>query len=489
MKLGAIVALFALLLAPLPAAAQTLFVNPFADAATYRGQRGATSDAQYRVRYEVTRVTRGGAPAVTELTLDVADNWALAREGDVTRLYDFQLNRVFTLNADSFTSMNALGPLVFRLMERQNRTYLGRIVAAAGAQNQLPDACDAESELAVIIPSATDTPSTEWRERRGVFTLRCAGREIGGFTAGDGAAPPAAFWPVMFAEMSTHPALHRRVRESGLAPAQMNISFRDGGNAQSQRAWRLTGAETVATPYPLTASLRNATADAMDQLAPGVGSAGAEAVAGRHLGGVPTLQSWDAHLREISRRDGEAAAAMLVGNTFNMFPELQCARPEVHTACDLIFKARRMPDPGPWATIEISVAEQRSDNAGAIAAMTRAQNSQFRDHPALGAAFALAILKFDANAIEQARAANLPLDIAALQNRALAAFPYNPGYWTDAGDRYARNYEWPIAFMFYDVAYALPLASVPNNPILVAKRAGMEQIRRDFSDAFLPVSP
>lgn len=485
----ALLAFVFLALAPLPASAQSLFVNPFADAATYRSERGTLNNATFRARYEVTRVGRDGAPVVSELILDVADDWALAREGDRVRLHDFRLNRVFMLSADSFTGTNAMGELVFRIMERQNCTYLQRIIAAAGARAELPDACDAESELSLVLPGSPDAGVTEIRERRGVFTLRCADREIGHFTAGDGAAPPPAFWPTIYNEMGTHPALHRRVREHGRAPAAMDNSFRDGGGGAARRAWRLIAIETVTTSYPLDPAFRNATADALDQLVPGAGRAGVEAVAGRHMGGAPTLESWGAYLRETSRRDGEEAAGMLLNSTFNMFPELQCTNPNVHIACELIFRAREMRDPGPWAVIEVGIAEQRNDNAGAIAAMTRGQNSRFRDHPALGASFALAVLKFNENELAQARAANLPVDVAALQNRALVAYPYNPGYWTDVGDRYGRGYDWPSAFMFYDVAYALPLPSISTNPLLSAKRAGIERIRRDFPDAFLPATP
>lgn len=294
----------------------------------------------------------------------------------------------------------------------------------------------------------------------------------------------------MYVAMPTHPALHRRVRESGHAPERLSIGYRDGGDMPVQRAWRLLAVETASTPYPLEANLRNATADMIDQLIPTAGQIGAEAVAGRALGGAPTLQSWDAHLRDVMRRDGEAAAAMLLNSSFNMFPELQCGSSDRYTTCDLISRLREMQDPAPWAVIEIGMREQRGDNAGAIAAMQRAQASPQRDHPALGAAFALALVRFDEAALAQARAANLPLDIVALQNRALLALPYNPAYWTDAGDRYGRAYAWPNAFMFYDVAFSLPMPSaIARNPALVSKRTQMERIRRDFPEAFLPATP
>lgn len=486
-----LLAVFVVALFAEAATAQPLFGNPFSDAGAYRNERGALGEARYRVRYEATRVAGDGAQAVNELVLDVADDWALAREADRVQLYDFRLNRIFTLNGGDFTSNNGLGALVFRIMERQNRSYLQRILAAAGAGGQLPDACDAESELSLVIPGATDAGVTEWREQRGVFTLRCNSRDIGSYSAGDGAAPPPAFWPTIYSEMPTHPALHRRVREDGRAPAQMSNTFRDGANALSQRAWRLIAVETVSTPYPLEVNLRNTTADALNQIVPDAGRIGAEAVAGRAFGGAPTLQTWDAQLRDISRNEGEAAAAMLVGVSLNMFPELQCnSSDRQHAVCEIATRLRSIRDPTPMTMLEISIAEQSRNNAAVIAAMTRAQSSPLRDHPALGAAYALALPRFNDAERRQATAANLPLDMATLQNRALLAYPYNPAYWTDVGDRYGGNYEWPSAFMFFDVAYSLPMpSSLSRNQALMAKRTQMERIRRDFPDAFLPTRP
>jgi hypothetical protein len=487
MMVRGFLAALALALSSAPAMAQPLFGNPFADAAAYRAQRGELTEARYRVRYEVTRVERGGAPVVSELVIDAASDWALAREGERATLYDFRLNRVFALSADSFTTANGMGMLVFSVMERQNRSYLQRMLAAMSAQGDFPDACDAESELGLAIAGAQDAGVTEIRERRGVFALRCGGREIGGFTAGDGAAAPAALWPLMYAEMVTHPALHRRVRETGRAPARMEIAYREATTGLSRRSWRLLTIEDTALPYPLTEGLRNATADALDALAPGAGQIGVEAVAGRALGGPPTLESWDRHMRDLARSDGDAAAGMLFNPMSNMFPEMSCQGEPQLFACGLVRRFRSLADPAPMAMIEVGMAEQRGDAAGAIAAMQRAQASAHRDHPALGASFALALLRFNNENLAQARAANLPTDVAALQNRALTAFPYNPAYWTDVGDRFGANYEWPSAFMFYDVAYSLPMPSaIERNPALVGKRGQMERIRRDFPDAFAP---
>lgn len=226
MRLNALLAALVLVLTPLPVAAQELFGNPFSEASAYRDARGSLPDARYRARYESTITTHGAAPVVGEVTLDVADDWALVRAGDRTTLYDFRLNRIFTLNADSFVSRNGMGDLAFRVTERQNRSVLQRVLQAAGAQDQqLPDSCDAESELSLVIPGAPDAGVTELRERDGATAFICAGREMGDFAPSNSVAP-AAFWPTVYAEMPTHPALHRGMRQDGHAPQRLSISFR-----------------------------------------------------------------------------------------------------------------------------------------------------------------------------------------------------------------------------------------------------------------------
>jgi hypothetical protein len=495
MKLhSGVIALF-VWLAPFAASAQ-LFADPFADAASYRQMRGeAPADATYRVRYEVTRVDPNQAPAVSEVVIDVAPDWSLTREGDQVFLRDFRLDRAFILQGNAFVSTNSLADVVFRVMERQNRTYLQRIASAAGVQ--LSDDCDADTELGVTMPSAAGASAIEFVQSGGAAELRCGGRAVGRFRPGDGAASPAAFWPTMFTVMTTHPALHRRIRETGRAPAQLETSFRYAPDAERRRSWRLVAVERVATPYPLSAALRNTTSEVLDrEFAPGIGQVGIDAVAGRAAGGAPTLQSWGEHLNDIARRDGQAAAAMLMLPTYNMFPELEGACQGTaqvqHPLCPLNNNLRTIArdDPAPMAVLEVGMAEQQRNNAAAIAAMRRAQASPNRDHPALNASFALALLRFDEAALTEARAAGLPTDVDALQAAALRALPYNPAYWTDVGDRYGGAYDYATAFVFYDVAYSLPMPSaVARNRVLVSKRDVMQRIRRDFPDATLPATP
>ncbi|MEQ1783952.1 MAG: hypothetical protein ABMA14_21550, partial [Hyphomonadaceae bacterium] len=110
-----------------------------------------------------------------------------------------------------------------------------------------------------------------------------------------------------------------------------------------------------------------------------------------------------------------------------------------------------------------------------------------RDNPAAGASFALALPKFSKADIEKAKAAGLSTDVVSLQANALKSLPYNPAYWTDAGDTHVPDYNWGSVTLLYDVAFALPMPSaVASNGVLIAKRQLFEKIRKDFPDAFLP---
>jgi hypothetical protein len=123
--------------------------------------------------------------------------------------------------------------------------------------------------------------------------------------------------------------------------------------------------------------------------------------------------------------------------------------------------------------------------------MQRAQNSPHRNHPALGAAFALAVLRFNDEQRRQASAANLPMDVRAMQARAIMVFPYAPAYWTDLSDTYTLEYDWFSALMLIDVAFSLPTTSgMEGAPgVLRSKRELYTRIRRDFPDASLSATP
>lgn len=479
------IAIGLVLLCAAPAFAQTISSNPFLDAKGWRDARGGAPDASWRVRYDVTTTQGQQAPKSYELTLVVGADWALAQSAERTTLYDYKLNRAFAISGDSFTPYNGLAGLIFRVMERQNRSYLSKIMSGAGAKD-ISDGCDADTELGVALPGQSDAVAAEVKQPGDALVLVCAGREPARFTVGDGPAPPPAFWPTAFAEFGTHPLLFERMRQSGHAPKEMDTSWRSAG--PGRRTIKLKSVEQAKTPYPLTDAIHNGAAAQIDKLVgAGAGKAAEDAVSGRADGGAPTLASWGARLEATSQRDGKATAAMLLPPTLNMFPSLQtsCPAKGQHPACLLIAdRAALNADPASTALFEIMASEQTNNTARVIAAMTRAQVSPLKDHPALGASYALALERFTPDQLKAAKAAGLPTDVAALRLKAVTALPYNPGYWTDIGDTFVRNWDYSSAYLIYEVAGALALPE--PSPLATGRMKMVERIRADFPAGSLP---
>lgn len=477
---------------PVPALGQTLFGDPFAAAAAYRAERGSTPQAAYQVVYEASERKGRDPETRSERVFVVAADWSLVRDGERTLLRDFRLNRTFELERDGFTTSNGAALLVFRVMERQNRAFLAGIIAKTGGQAPGLDACSMDSELGVKIPGAPDDSTTRVRERRGCVELECDGRRIGWFESGQGVEPPPAFWPTVFEEMPTHPELHRRMRASRKPPERLETVLGNDPATQRRQSWKLVSIDAVSVAHPLLEDRPNRTAARLDEIVgPGTARLAVEAIAGRAGDGAPTRESWGLQLESLGRSRGSAAAAMALLPSLNMFPGLEqdCAKAFDHPVCRL---ARDLPeiaksDPAAQAVLDVALAEQQGDAQAAIDAMVRARKSPLREDPVLGASFALALLRFDASNLEKAREAGLPTDVAALQARALAAHPYNPSYWTDIGDRLGGRYDWPDAFLLFDVAFSLPMPeALAESHVLRNKRDGIERIRRDFPEAFLP---
>jgi hypothetical protein len=480
-----------LLSIPIPALGQPLFGDPLAAAAAYRSERGSVPQAAYQVIYEASDRKGRDAATRSERVFVVAADWSLVRDGERAVLRDFRLNRTFLLQPDGFTTANGAAMLVFRVMERQNRAFLAGLLAKTGAEAPRFDACSLDSELGVQLPGTLDAPKTSVREQRGRVELKCEGRRIGWFESGEGVEPPPAFWPTAFEEMPTHPELHRRMRANRKTPEHLEVVLGNDPTTQQRKSWKLVSIDSVSVAYPLLDDMPNRTAARLDEIVgPGTAQLALDAIAGRAGGGAPTRESWGRHLESLTRRRGSAVAAMALLPSLNMFPGLErdCAQAFDHPACGL---SRDLPeiaksDPATQAVLDVALAEQQGDALAAIDAMARARKSPLRDDPVLGASFALAVLRFDASTLEKTRSAGLPTDVAALQARALAAYPYNPAYWTDIGDRLGGAYEWPDAFLLFDVAFSLPMPeALAESRVLRSKRDGIDRIRRDFPEAFL----
>lgn len=471
-------------LAASQAGAQELFGNPFASAEALRLQRGALPDATLRLRYQASGDPKAGQPA-GEIVIDLATDWAHVRRPKAQMLYDFRWGRALELrDGGTFVSRGMLSDVVFRVLERQNRSIITRVLQGAGAKGQM-DACDAETELGVAIPHLKESGDAKVMQAGATTTLECNGRVVGSFETGPANVVPAALWPVLAREMTMHPALRSQVEKDGRAPKRVEAAFRMASEHKAL-SWRLVSVEPIAAPYPLAANLVNATAAWINEAAaPGLGDLAAEAVAGRALGGAPTLASWEAEVGRLTAEQGPAAAAFAVWQALNMFPQaVQACQSGAESAlCSALrgLAASAATDAAVRALFEIAKAEQMRRPADAVAAMFGARSSPFGDHPALGASFALALQSGGDAVRKQAQVAGLPSEAKPLHLRALNAYPYNPTYWTDLGDYFARSYELWTAYVLYDVALSLPMPDAQRaNPTLAGRRSFAARIRNDF---------
>ncbi len=486
MKLSACVLLFiAVALGANAATAQTPAISPFAEAAVITTARGPTTNATIRLHYQLTQTEGSGRPVQSDLTLDLAHDWALARAPDHTTLHDYRLDRDFIINEanHSFVSYDSIAILAFRVMERQNRSYLREVLQRAAPNARFADDCDAESELGIVIPGLGNS-QPDFREAGGTVEFRCNNRSMGGFAPSVGAPPPATLWPTLMREVTVHPALLRRARDSGHAPNELTVTFANGTSTATTRAWRLLSTEIIDEPYPLTSALVNANGPEIDSVTgAGVGAVAAAAIAGRFQGGAPTLETWNGYVSSLANNE----ASLLVGMSYNMFPELEdgCQHGMQHAVCNLgrSLRASMDADPAVRAMYLIATAEQENQLDGVVDLMRNAQTSPLAHHTALMQSYALALMKFNDQQMAAARNAHLPTDLLPLMASTLRAFPYSPAYWTDLADYYTQRYEWPSAVLLYDVAFALPMPSAQHsNPILVGRRAFFARLRHDFPD-------
>jgi hypothetical protein len=463
-----------------------LLGNPLDTAAGYLRARGSAPPARQTIRYAVTLSEEGKAPRRSEVTFALGDDWAAYREGDATTLIDYRLNRRFVLQQDRFTAVNGMADLVFRVMERQNRKYLKTLLSEVTDGQPVLTDCESDAELGLALPGQQSDSKSEIVDRAGAIAVRCDGRELGHFMPGSQPALPE-LWPALFNVIPMHPALFARMRASGATPESLQLAPTAAGR-RSAVEYRLLSIGSLPAPYPLTEQLRNTTAEMLDaSLGPGVGRIAEGAIAGTALGGAPTLQGWGDYIATLSKAD-PAGAGLLMLPSFGMFPALgQVCRTGEHPVCALRARmsAGELEDPAPRALIDMAMAEQRGDSQAAIDAMRIIAASRFRDHPAVSASFALALVTFDDAELAKVREAGLPTDVKSLQARAVIGLPYNVAYWTDVADLRAASYEWREAMLFYDVASSLPMPdAVSNNPVLVSRHALFGRIRRDFPDAF-----
>ena len=470
---------------------ETLFLNPFMTADEMRLERDALPDATLRLHYRETRSERAGPEEVFDVSIEVAEDWALVEDARGTFLFDFQLLRAFTIDPEgkTFVAFNLTGNVTFRVMERQNRVLMQEIATLAGSTEISDDACDAETELGVAFGEAVG--DVEIVRTAASTTAMCNGRLIGTLVPGEGRVAPAALVPTLANVFAMHPALAAELGTDRPAPQGIKSSFNILGEA-TMRSWELVSSETVSLAYPLTNEFENASSLWLGGKT-GVATAtlAADAVGGRAGDGPPDRAAWDVALWKLARTGTGAAAALAVLPTFSMFPELlgTCREPNTWAACALLanLQAIARTDTAVAAAMAIVSAEQAGNQAAVIEAMLAAQTSALKDDPVLGQTFAIALMHFGPQFQAEAAKIGLPSDPLPLMLAAVEAYPYSPAYWTDLGDLFATNWDYQASMMLYEVALALPMPEAQRAyPVLQGKVSFAARIRADFPTFYLP---
>jgi hypothetical protein len=182
---------------------------------------------------------------------------------------------------------------------------------------------------------------------------------------------------------------------------------------------------------------------------------------------------------------------MRLGVALTMFPNVvsACQSGAALSICASLsaLQATAASDPAVRALFSIAAAEQNKNLSSVIQLMREAKDTRNGSDPALGAAFALALFNGGEDFRNQSAAAGLETDIAKLQRRALEAYPYSPGYWTDVGDTGAAGYNYHVAYALYEVAASLPVDGARAAPSVVSvRRDTVANLRGVLSIFFLP---
>lgn len=473
--------------------AEIPFLNPFAAPPELSLQRGAPQNATQRVTFRRTTKINAEAEQIATIVIDVADDWALYNDGSQTVLYDYRLMSLFVIDISrgSFTVGSKVAQAAFLAAEIGNRKVLANLVESAGAgDDTMGGACDAETALSSRLREGDAFRGNVSIDREeSSITAACNGRTVGIIQRSDGGAVPAALWPTLVTTFPLHPALAAELADMQSVPRQIQVFYEQLGRAVTVTLTLETSAPS-ATPYPLTAELKNASAAQLAATtSPELASLAEAAIAGTADGGVPTSAIWEQRLNAMGQDGSPSRAILALLPTSAMFPELlQGCSPDSKTAaCVLAANAMTFAevDPAVKGALTIAVAEQSGNPGLAMAAMKAAQDSTIADDPVLGQAFALALLRFGGAFQGESAAAGLPADPLPLMLRTLEAYPYNPWYWTDLADLYIARWDYGTAMTLLAVAFSLDIPAAAN-PALLAKGPTVEAVRESHPAFFLP---
>ena len=457
--------------------AETTFANPFLSAEAYRAARPTLPAAELRLTYDRSGRDARGPDIGGKTVLTLASDWAMIEADGSVILYDFRLQRMFTIDATAgtFLSNNMNSWVYFKVMERQNRAAMEAGMRAAGLEDQFPGGCDADTELGVVLGDPELAADVAVTASDDTIEVTCDGRAIGRVELGTESVAPVAFWPTLALTYKLHPTLLAAIRDRGLVPTLIRSTFKSF-DRDANIVWDLASAEPVDTPFPLVASLRNIVAENRAVNIPEDLAKLAQAAASGTAGtGPPKADDWAAHLESLARSDPPAAALALVP-TIHSFPELlqDCVPKPDGTVCRLLrdFAALTAAEPALRAAMQVAFLDYGEPNAAAtvLAAMLATREGLHSGDPNLSGIYGLALSRFGEQQREEFANNGLESDPDVLLLVALNAFPYDPEYWFSLAVDRLDQWDIEAAFLFLDTAMSLPM------PEAVQGHSGLQQL-------------
>lgn len=469
------------------------FLNPFLSAGDYLDARGHPATATLRLSYRRSGTDADGGKVDDVIVLTLADDWAMVEADDKVEVHDFRLGRRLAIDGDAgtFRSQNINAEVYFLVLERQNRAAMEAGFRAAGLDVGHFAGCDTDTQLGIVLPDPVVETEVIVQESADAIELTCDGRPLASVQFADSGDAPAALWPLLAFNLQIHPAIRSALRKRGEVPSVMQSDFRSF-DTEVKVVWTLTSSEAVVVPFPLAATMRNATAENGASNLPSGLVALAEAAANGTAGsGPPEADAWLAHLEGLARSDPPAAALALIP-TLHAFPEQvrRCRANREAPLCRLLLGIPGLTATEPALRAAMQVAFLDLGEADAkeviLAALRATRDTPYANDPNLLGIYGVALARLDGSLEEDAAKQGVESNPEILLKAALDAFPYDPEYWVSLAIRRLGGWDFETAFLFLDTAMSLPMPqAVEAHPTLQEFASVMQRLRRDFPAFYL----
>ncbi|MDP2124554.1 MAG: hypothetical protein Q8J92_09235 [Parvibaculum sp.] len=444
---------------PATVSASDLFsAGPLATAVQIRGHHANSGTAGYRIVYETA--TDGKKTAPSEILL-AADYIEIKNKGRHA-IVDFKLRRLIQLyeTERSFANLSLYGDVAFRMAEAINRQYLRQVLQGMDfkATSNAVDAFDpfwAGAELGLADPAEPHPEIDRRTDADGTIRFSYKGKEVAVATPSDRRVPAALqkrSLQALRSIASLHPDILDAIATDGRLP--QNISYiRRPPNGEEQQVTLTLSSEAVATAsYPLPAGY---TSDLMRDFVGGPDNEALgtlmpvmlQAIAGTYGSGPRTTASYKAAIGQ----------AMDSGRSFHALVlalELSLQRGEFLQSCG--------PADASCYTFPNIVTAARSDSRGSAllrsleldqtdpAAATREREGiDRRDVPSgylIGAFLGNGLVTQNTRRPEARQ----------LLHEAMRGNPYVASFYKDLGDYHSRAFEYPTAWLLYDLGRLVP---------------------------------